>query len=617
MEADSDATEDQERAHHGSDSGKQFMPSTSTRSRILVPREHDVLCSQSRTLNEHAGNRLLREIIAKYVPEYAQAKTKIEKTSLHRHVVNVISSQGGKFLKLDEENDEWFEVDYASARNEVGQAFRTAMSPKQESDKGPQIERGRENSESIESASSLLLQQRAAVTAALRMYETASQHRERDQNSHATGQRSQASSVSDSLKESRMLPAGSLQVSKSGAVSRRTSKTTARLERASDDFEMVNSKIAKSSKEPSRRRSSSSALATSLPTNASTEPPKVMSLSAMRETDQVSTSRHAPGVNISASYPTQEDRKDFLDLAKHKRVSSAQNSVASNPHFFHHHGVSQGQELPITDKQPIQQGIPTRFHQPSATRPIQASKPINPGDFALPGLKRQLPNMLDTRELKRAMYQTLALRQQALEQNTTTQSALAGSAPAIVGRLIGNAMSNHQSPQEILQQALAVQKKAFLQAAEMGSSSSSSNSSSKGGRMTDAVLKIVERNTGQDKRNDKEKGSALRRPDTEKGTGLLKKTGETAKGPSADEIPLVSPDSLAKPPLSASALLNLQRLKRRRSLASVDPAESPKKRMSLAEVATEHAIQSQKSYGLWFASPLHDDEDRTSQFYFL
>ncbi|KAI2499756.1 hypothetical protein MHU86_14699 [Fragilaria crotonensis] len=60
-----------------------------------------------------------------------KGENKIEKTSFFRHVVDEISSMGGKFLKRDEEN-EWFEVDFASARSKVGKAFRSAVLEKQD-----------------------------------------------------------------------------------------------------------------------------------------------------------------------------------------------------------------------------------------------------------------------------------------------------------------------------------------------------------------------------------------------------------------------------------------------------------------------------------------------------
>ena len=94
-----EATESQEDALLGSNSGKHSMQSTG-RLNCIVPGDHDVLCSQSRVFYDHTGNVVFRDIIARNLLEYAQAKTKSDKTYFFRHVVNEISSLGGKFLKL-------------------------------------------------------------------------------------------------------------------------------------------------------------------------------------------------------------------------------------------------------------------------------------------------------------------------------------------------------------------------------------------------------------------------------------------------------------------------------------------------------------------------------------
>jgi hypothetical protein len=582
MEPAEDVRAGQGQAQMGSETSKSSIRSFTCMQHI-VPGQFDVLCSQSRSSYEHAGNILFKEVIARKLPAYEKAKSKIEKTSFFRHVVNEISSMGGKFLKLDEEKGEWFEVDYASARSKVGKAFRAAVSEQQGS--APQ----RQDEECDEE---------------LQRFETRNEIDARDSELRESAQSiSQLGKAPDTVKETQSFVdeskkwtaivesaklsylALSQEMTTSAESSLATSKVVVPLKRPRDDIEIASSQhTTMLSKTPSG--SNSQTVPMDVSANVRIEPSAESMLSRRSETNRSSTAREDLQIKSSALHPPHEEPPGFAAL----------NRPSTTPNV-HHHGVTPG--LARLDIQPIppisqkSEGEPA-FHQRPVTLPIPPPQTVFPGNFKLPGLTRQLPNMLDTRELKRAMYRTLAIRQQALEQNKISQHTSKANAPPNVDLLIGKAMANSKSTQEILQQALEVQKNAVIQGTGLGPDKSKRLT-----RVTDTAVKNVDQ-----------------RSDSKHGNNNLSKTRKTAQASSPD-FALVSPDSILKPQLPASTLLNLQRIKRPRSSESSSSREPPKKKVSLAEVATEHTIESQKKSGLWYF-PSRDAADATaSQFYFL
>eukprot|EP00543_Licmophora_paradoxa_P007289 CAMPEP_0202446306 /NCGR_PEP_ID=MMETSP1360-20130828/4840_1 /ASSEMBLY_ACC=CAM_ASM_000848 /TAXON_ID=515479 /ORGANISM="Licmophora paradoxa, Strain CCMP2313" /LENGTH=337 /DNA_ID=CAMNT_0049062751 /DNA_START=28 /DNA_END=1038 /DNA_ORIENTATION=- len=95
--------------------------------RVFVkPTPFDVLCGRGKACFDHLGNQRFRQIIEQTLPKYSKAKTKGEKTFFVRLVVNHIAVQGGRFLKLDRDSNQWYEGDVICAKSKVGHAFRDA-----------------------------------------------------------------------------------------------------------------------------------------------------------------------------------------------------------------------------------------------------------------------------------------------------------------------------------------------------------------------------------------------------------------------------------------------------------------------------------------------------------
>jgi len=109
---------------------KMTATSTNSARSYVRPSPLDVLCGRGKSCYDHLGNQRFRQIIEQTLPKYAKATTKGEKTFFVRLVVNHISVQGGRFLKLDREKEQWYEGDAICAKSKVGHAFRDALADK-------------------------------------------------------------------------------------------------------------------------------------------------------------------------------------------------------------------------------------------------------------------------------------------------------------------------------------------------------------------------------------------------------------------------------------------------------------------------------------------------------
>jgi hypothetical protein len=88
---------------------------------------HDVLMGRGGRTNHHPGN--LRYLDAKRVLQsrYALAN-KREKTALSQELVDMVRKWGGRFIKLDQGTNFWYEVDNLTARTKASQTLRENFS---------------------------------------------------------------------------------------------------------------------------------------------------------------------------------------------------------------------------------------------------------------------------------------------------------------------------------------------------------------------------------------------------------------------------------------------------------------------------------------------------------
>jgi len=98
------------------------------------PGPFDVICGRGNISRNHTGNKKFRKMIARFLPPYAAAVTKSEKSSVVSHIVDAIrdkTKNDGGFVKKKEEK--WYEVGDRLAREKVGQGFRESLHTKYKS----------------------------------------------------------------------------------------------------------------------------------------------------------------------------------------------------------------------------------------------------------------------------------------------------------------------------------------------------------------------------------------------------------------------------------------------------------------------------------------------------
>lgn len=85
-----------------------------------MPSPFDVISGRGRSLMEHHGNRILRNLVEEHMEAYAAA-TRQDKKVVSSEVVRLIKKKG-RFLK--EHLHGWVEIDAVAARLKVSHVFR-------------------------------------------------------------------------------------------------------------------------------------------------------------------------------------------------------------------------------------------------------------------------------------------------------------------------------------------------------------------------------------------------------------------------------------------------------------------------------------------------------------
>jgi hypothetical protein len=86
----------------------------------FVPEKYTVLCGRGKEYTSSTGNRYLKSLVHKCLKGYSEAKSKAGKSAIVTEMMGEIKSVclETAFVKL--ENDAWYEVDDAFAREKIG-----------------------------------------------------------------------------------------------------------------------------------------------------------------------------------------------------------------------------------------------------------------------------------------------------------------------------------------------------------------------------------------------------------------------------------------------------------------------------------------------------------------
>jgi len=95
------------------------------------PCPYDVVCGRDKFSHAHVGNKRFRSLIEMYRERYQTAPSRDDKTRITCKIVAMIRAfrPGGRFLKLDPETKEWYDVGDEYAREKVSHALRSAKDP--------------------------------------------------------------------------------------------------------------------------------------------------------------------------------------------------------------------------------------------------------------------------------------------------------------------------------------------------------------------------------------------------------------------------------------------------------------------------------------------------------
>jgi len=95
----------------------------------FYPSDNDVLVGRGKTCFNHVGNQRFRLLVNSHLDRYANTKSKLEKSSILKRVVDEVRSRSpsGGFVKKDLKTNRWYEVGDFLAREKTSQCFRDAL----------------------------------------------------------------------------------------------------------------------------------------------------------------------------------------------------------------------------------------------------------------------------------------------------------------------------------------------------------------------------------------------------------------------------------------------------------------------------------------------------------
>lgn len=95
-----------------------------------APQSTDILAGRSKSAFKHYGNVLLRQTVCCRLDEYSVPQgSRKRRANLVHEILESIKSQGGRFLKFDSDQGEWYDAGYKEARSKISHAFRDASIP--------------------------------------------------------------------------------------------------------------------------------------------------------------------------------------------------------------------------------------------------------------------------------------------------------------------------------------------------------------------------------------------------------------------------------------------------------------------------------------------------------
>lgn len=115
----------------------------STLKLLSLPGPNDVICGRGNIAFNHPGNYFLRSLADKQSSNYANAKSKLQRSVIVSEIIRRARERGNGFMKESSTNGNWAEVGDTLAREKVGQLLRNSLSTQYRSSSKAKLSRRR------------------------------------------------------------------------------------------------------------------------------------------------------------------------------------------------------------------------------------------------------------------------------------------------------------------------------------------------------------------------------------------------------------------------------------------------------------------------------------------
>ena len=109
---------------------EQTISQTMMSRQYTTPLQVDILGGRGGKAFNHSGNKLLRATVSHRLDAYCKPiASRRQRSAIVTEILDSLESQGGRFLKYDGAQGEWYDAGYKEARLKISHAFRDASIP--------------------------------------------------------------------------------------------------------------------------------------------------------------------------------------------------------------------------------------------------------------------------------------------------------------------------------------------------------------------------------------------------------------------------------------------------------------------------------------------------------
>ena len=143
----------------------------------FVPHEFDVVLGRGKRKLQRPGNQRFHGLLATFLAEYGEAKTRLDKTAIVSRVVDAVRSlsPNGGFVQQKDDGT-WYKVGDYSSREKVSQGFRDLLANKYKSNKHVKRQKRQASRDRIDDEVQHLVNNSSTIANTLKELESKSLH---------------------------------------------------------------------------------------------------------------------------------------------------------------------------------------------------------------------------------------------------------------------------------------------------------------------------------------------------------------------------------------------------------------------------------------------------------